>query len=177
MIRHACSTAAVLFWFAGALSAQPLIVETARDDLAGFQPSSTFQELALRLKAGDAVSVVDTSGREVNGRVATLSDVAVALTVDGVRQEFATDRIERIYRKRRDPVKNGLLIGAAAGAVVGFSAGRSSDSPDCPRSGSECGQGALIGTVGGAFWGTVGGWIVDVLIRRRETIYQALGPR
>ena len=176
MIRHTCSTAAVLFWFVGVLTAQPLIVESASDDLAGFQPSSTFGELALRLKAGDAVSVVDASGTEVSGRVATLSDVAVALTVDGVRQEFAADRIERIYRRRRDPVKNGLLIGAAAGTVVGFSAGRSADSPDCPRSGIECGQGALIGTVGGAFWGAVGGWIVDVLIRKREIIYQALGP-
>jgi hypothetical protein len=177
MIRHASSTVALVFLWAGALGAQPLIVESARNDLSEFQPSSTFEELAVRLEEGDAVAVVDASGTEVSGRVAAISAVAVALTVDGVRQEFAADRIQRIYRRRQDPVKNGLLIGAAAGAVAGFSAGRSADSSGCPRSGSECGQGALIGTVGGAFWGAVGGWIVDLLIRKRETIYQAVGSR
>jgi hypothetical protein len=159
------------------LPAQPLTVETATGQPAGPQPSSTFGDLALRLKVGETISVVDASGREVTGRVATLSDIAVALIVDGIRQEFASDRIERVYRRRRDPVKNGVLIGAATGAAVGFSAGRSADSPACPRSGIECGQGAMIGIVGGALWGAVGGWIVDLLIRKREIVYQAHDSR
>lgn len=67
----------------------------------------------------------------------------------------------------------GLVNGLGSGAVLGFLAGRAADSPTCPRSGIECGQGALIGTVGAAIWGGVGGWLIDALARNREVIYLA----
>jgi hypothetical protein len=38
-------------------------------------------------------------------------------------------------------------------------------------------KGALIGTVGGVFWGAIGGWITDALIRKREIIYLAPGRK
>jgi len=88
-----------------------------------------------------------------------------------------TPSVKRIERRRRDPVWNGVLIGAGAGALAGFGFGRSLDSPTCPRSGTECGQGAMIGTAGGAFWGAIGGWITDALIRKRETIYLPQDPQ
>jgi outer membrane lipoprotein SlyB len=78
--------------------------------------------------------------------------------------------VRRIERRRRDSVWNGVLIGAGAGALAGFALGKSLDSSACPRA-SECGQGAMVGTVGGAFWGAIGGWITDALIRKRETVY------
>jgi hypothetical protein len=65
-------------------------------------------------------------------------------------------------------------MGLGAGAVVGFLAGRSVEEGPCPPS-KECGQAELIGTFGGAFWGGVGGWITDALIRKREVIYLAPG--
>jgi hypothetical protein len=85
--------------------------------------------------------------------------------------------VKRIERRVRDSVLNGVLIGAGVGALAGFGFGRSLDSPTCPRSGSECGQGAMIGTAGGAFWGAIGGWITDALIRKRETIYLPQDPQ
>jgi hypothetical protein len=85
--------------------------------------------------------------------------------------------VRRIERRRRDSVWNGVLIGAGAGALAGFGLGRSLDSPGCPRSGSECGQGATVGTIGGAFWGAIGGWITDALIRKRETVYVVQGSK
>jgi hypothetical protein len=66
-----------------------------------------------------------------------------------------------------------VLIGAGAGALAGFGLGRSLDSPACPRPGIECGQGAMVGAVGGAFWGAIGGWITDALIRKRECVSPA----
>jgi hypothetical protein len=35
----------------------------------------------------------------------------------------------------------------------------------------------MIGAFGGAFWGAIGGWIADAVIRKRETIYVAPGAR
>lgn len=137
------------------------------------QPAHSFDELTPRIQLGDTVYLVEGSGRETKGRIATLSDIALTMSVDGTRREFIAGDVQRIERRTRDSVRNGLLIGAAAGALVGFRVGKAADSPACPRSGIECGQGAAIGTVGGAFWGAVGGWIADALIRKREIIYAA----
>jgi hypothetical protein len=82
--------------------------------------------------------------------------------------------VARIDRRRRDSVSNGLVIGFGSGALVGFLAGRAADSPACPRSGIECGQGALLGTVGGAVLGAVGGWLIDALARKPDVIYLSL---
>jgi ElaB/YqjD/DUF883 family membrane-anchored ribosome-binding protein len=93
-------------------------------------------------------------------------EVAGAETV----QLAATASAKTTGRPHRDSVWNGVLIGAGVGALAGFGLGRSFDSPACPRSGIECGQGAFVGTVGGAFWGAISGWIADALIHDREAI-------
>jgi hypothetical protein len=150
--------------------------EAESANVADQQPASSFEELKLRVAVGETVYVVDISGQETKGRIATLSQVALTLAVDGTGRDFAADTIRRIERRRRDSVWDGVLIGAGAGALMGFAVGRTADSPDCPRSGIECGQGAVIGTVGGALWGAVGGWITDMLMRKRETVYSFRGP-
>lgn len=134
-------------------------------------PARSIQELRTRVKIGDIVFVVDGSGVETKGKLETLSDVSVGLTVDGTRRDFVEGTFTRLDRQRRDSVRNGLLVGLGSGAVVGFLAGRSADSPTCPRSGIECGQGALLGAIGGSFGGAVGGWLVDALVRHREVVY------
>jgi hypothetical protein len=121
--------------------------QSASEPLEQQQPASVFRELKLEDILDKDVTIVVTSGTS------------------------CTPSVKRIERRRRDSVRNGVLIGAGAGALAGFGFGKSLDSPTCPRSGSECGQGAMIGTVGGAFWGAIGGWITDALIRKRETIY------
>jgi hypothetical protein len=135
------------------------------------RPARSFQELQGRVNTGDTVYVIDESDRETSGQMTALSDVSLVLTFEGARREFVERAVRRIERRRRDSVRNGLLIGLGTGALVGFLGGRSADSASCPRSGIECGQGALIGVVGGAFWGAGAGWITDVLIRTREVVY------
>jgi hypothetical protein len=131
----------------------------------------SFKELQALIKKGDTIYIVDTAGVETRGVVEALSDVSLTLSRSGARREFVESEVARIERGRRDSVRNGLLLGAATGAGIGFVAGRRADSPSCPRSGIECGQGAVIGTAGGAFWGGVGGWIADTLIQKREAVY------
>ncbi len=135
--------------------------------------AQSFAALEKQTTPGSTVYVVDNAGEETKGRIVKLSDLSLTLQVHGTLQQFALADVARVERQKRDPVRNGVLIGAAVGALAGFTMGRSADSPSCPLSGSECGQGAVVGTVGGAFWGAIGGWIVDALVRTRESVYVA----
>lgn len=136
------------------------------------EPARSFEELRLRVTIGDTVFVIDSGGLERQGTVEALSETTLRLDTEGARREFAEGSVRRIDRTRRDPVSNGVLIGVATGALAGFLAGRAADSTTCPDPPIECGQGAAVGTIGGAFWGGVGGWLIDRLRRDREVVYQ-----
>jgi hypothetical protein len=134
-------------------------------------PARSLHDLRSRVSADDVVAVVDVVGHRTRGRISAFSDTALMLAIDGSTRRFSVDQIARIERRRRDPVANGLLMGAATGAVLGYGVGRHTDSPTCPRPGIECGQGATLGTVTGALWGAAGGWLADTLIRKREVLF------
>ena len=155
MIRNICSATAAFLLLTIAVEAQSI---------------RTLEDLAT---LGTTVYVVDTSGEETKGRIVGLTDLALTLKFDDTRQQFALADVARVERRKRDSVRNGVLIGAVGGALAGFTLGKSQDSPACPRRGPECGQGALIGATGGAFWGAISGWIADALVHTRESVYVA----
>lgn len=134
---------------------------------------SSFAGLGRVLSVGDRVDVAERSGTETRGRVTALSATELTVSIEGARRVFSVGEVKQIDRRRRDSVRNGILLGAAAGAALGGAIGRGADSPSCPRAGSECGQGTLIGVVGGALWGGLGGWLTDALIQKRSTVYVA----
>jgi hypothetical protein len=140
------------------------------------QPATTFAELQGRLSPDDRLFVTEMSGVESLGRLETITPEGLTLRDGRERRAFAAGTVRRIERAPRDPVRNGVLVGAGAGALLGFLVGRSADSPSCPDAGAECGQGAAIGVVGGALWGALGGWAVDARTRRREVVFEAAGP-
>ncbi len=138
--------------------------------------ANSFEELQGRVKAGDTVFVIESSGEETRGRIVMLSDASLELILDETHRVFAENAVKRIDHRRRDSVRNGLLVGLGTGAVLGFLVGRTADSSSCSP-GIECGQGALLGTIGGAFWSGVAGWITDTLTREREVIYRPPGQQ
>ena len=129
-----------------------VMAQTVEETVGQQQPATKIETLDLRGVLNEDITLVDS------------------------RRASDPTQVRRIERRRRDSVWNGVLIGAGAGALAGYGLGKSLDSPSCPRS-SECGQGAIVGTVGGAFWGAVGGWITDALIRKREVIYDEPAPK
>lgn len=135
-------------------------------------PAPSFQGLQRRVQMGELVFVVDESGVETKGKMETVSSNSISLTVDGIRRDFVATKVTRVDRRRPDSVRNGLVIGFGSGALLGFLAGRLADSGTCPRSGIECGQGAGLGTIAGAIWGGVGGWLIDALAHEREVVYR-----
>ena len=134
-------------------------------------PARSFQELQRCVQIGELVFVVDQFGVETKAKMETVSSDTIGLTVFGTRRDFIDGTVIRIVRRRRDSVRNGLVIGFGSGALVGFLAGRAADSPTCPLPGIECGQGAVLGTIGGAIWGGIAGWLIDAMHRSREVIY------
>jgi len=137
-------------------------------------PAMSFEELRTRVQPGDTVRVTETSGRQTTGRLDLLSAAMLQLTTGRERHAFGERTVRRVERRTRDSVRNGVLIGIAAGAAVGFAAGRVVEESPCAP-GNECGQGELIGTLGGAFWGGIVGWIADAVTRTGEVVYLAPG--
>ena len=88
--------------------------------LASAQTVQAFERLPDQLNAGDRVRIVDASGRERTGAIAALTPDQLALARGG----GATERIARVdvrevWMRRRDPVRNGALIGFIPGFVMG----------------------------------------------------------
>ena len=78
----------------------------------------TFTDVQHLLRPGDTVFVIDETGTETRGRVAGTSSSTLRLAVNGSEREWSAATIWRVTR-RGDSLKNGALIGAAAGGVIG----------------------------------------------------------
>jgi hypothetical protein len=135
-------------------------------------PATSFEELQSHIRIGDTVRVSEKSGQQTTGRIEALTPLSLRLAVKGTRHDFEQSAVTRIERRNRDSVRNGVFMGAAAGALIGFLAGKNVHEGPCPPS-QECGQASVIGTAGGVVWGGVGGWIADALIHKREVVYQS----
>ncbi len=128
------------------------------------QTVGTFDQLGQQLNAGDVVRVINWSGRVVVGRVAALSADALALDRDGGAKEvLKRSEVREVSHRRRDPLRNGVLIGFAAAAgsfcavAIGAGAARA------------CGVPAvLLGGLGAPI-----GALVDAAIKRRLVVFRA----
>ena len=101
-----------------ATCATPCVAQTRLTSLA---------ELERALGEGDLVTVVPASGQAVTGRVLRVTADSLQLrpmtkpVAQGARSGDLTVSLSviRSLERRRDPVRNGVLIGAGAGAGVG----------------------------------------------------------
>jgi opacity protein-like surface antigen len=98
--------------------------------------SRTPVQLSAPIPAGVRLVVTTVEGDRVSGRVRAVGADAVTLDTPSGPRTIPADRIARIIE--RDPVRNGLLIGAAVGAAAGLSFGMvvnmicESESGGCP---------------------------------------------
>ncbi len=131
--------------------------------------ASSFEQLAVLIKPGDKITLVDVTGRETKGRIGKLSpDALILVTSTGSRQLGEVD-VAAITQRRDDSLKNGAIIGAVAGAayfVTGLALLAGIDDGDViiPT--------AIAGGVLFAGLGAAAGVGIDALISGRQVIYQ-----
>jgi hypothetical protein len=131
--------------------------------------ASSFDQLAVLVKPGDKITVVDVTGRETKGRIGKLSrDALILATSAGPRQLGEVD-VATISQRRGDSLTNGAIIGAVAGTAYFVTAAallRDSDG------GEVIIPTAIVGGVIFAGVGAAAGAGIDALISRRQVIYQ-----
>lgn len=124
----------------------------------------------VQVKGMPTVYVEDRSGREVEGKLVSLTESALTVNIDGLTRTFTPAEVTKVDR-RGDSLKNGALIGAAVGVFTGLLG-------DCPGAGSRNGSkgctGARVGYVfgGAAIWAAIGASI-DALIPGRTRLWPA----
>ncbi len=140
----------------------PLLAES--NDGAADDPVSSFDQLWTKVKSGDTIYVLGTDARETSGTFAKVSQTSLAMLVDGQIREIALSDVRQVAR-RGDSLRNGALIGAAFGVVVGFIGGDEGclDSP--------CAGRAAVAVVAGGVYAAIGAGI-DALIHGRTVVYR-----
>ena len=145
------------------------IALTAPALVAAQEPVRSFDQLNTRLKPGDTVWVTDAQGREVKGKIVSLAPGAVTVKADASRTYGPAD-VNLIHERRPDSLKNGALIGLAAGG--GLTLGL------CLAAEPSEGDGwcaLAAGIYGGA--GAAIGVGIDALIPGKKIVaYRAPGP-
>jgi hypothetical protein len=137
---------------------------------AAQEPVRSFDQLNTRLRVGDRVSVTDTQGREVTGKISELHDASI--TLDGDAQTVLNAEKVRLVERRTKSVGKaalwGLLIGGAAGAAAG--------AVDSSCSTGDCMSGPGVGFLFGAGFGAgIGAAMRAVLPAGRKEVYRAPG--
>jgi hypothetical protein len=133
--------------------------------------ASSLRELQLLVRAGETVTVTDTEGREVHGRIEALTPAAIVVSDRTGRHEWTDAEVSTIRQRRSDSLGNGALIGLATGAgigLVGIAALAEGDE-----------EPGLV-AVAALFYGGLGAGIgvgVDAMIRRESVIYHGATPR
>ena len=101
---------------------------------AAQEPVRSFDQLKTRLKPGDTIWITDAQGREVKGRITSLSPESLALNAKGAPVFSATD-VTTIRLRESDSLRNGALIGLAIGgglAAAGCVAESGYEDSFCP---------------------------------------------
>jgi hypothetical protein len=106
-------------------------------------------DLLQNIKIGQNVTVRLTDGRELKGAVLELTEAQLAIATKSGTEKITAPSIREVSWRHRDRLWNGLMIGAAAGALLGWG---SIWANDCDF--DECGEAAVVpgGIVVGQPW-------------------------
>lgn len=141
--------------------------------LAAQQNLSDWSQLNS-VAAGSKLSVELKNGKTINGKLSSVSDSLLTLTVKNAPMEVKREDVFRIHQKIKKSAKKstllGLAIGAGVGGVVGLAADASSDSGFLEVF-DNAAAGAITAIGAGA--GALTGYLVGRSKGKKVLIYQA----
>lgn len=132
--------------------------------------ASSFDQLTVLVKPGDKITVVDLAGREAEGRLGMLSRDRLTLVTPAGPWELGEVDVAQIRQRRGDSLRNGAIIGAAAGAGYGLALLAIASSAN--DGGGPIPVGVVAGMVAFTGIGAAAGTGIDALIARRQVIYR-----
>ena len=122
------------------------------------------------LTPGEELVVNLKDGREVKGKLISVTDAELSLTRNNKSETFSRDRIFQIYQRKSKAQKGKYAaIGGGIGAGVGLGIGLAKNSP--PVDDGEIYP--QLGTALGAGIGALGGFLFGDAKRKRVLVYQA----
>ncbi len=133
--------------------------------------ATSYRELTLLVRPGDTVTITDTSGQRVSGKITDLSPSSLALMVDGQPREWRESDVATVTRREADSLFNGALIGLAAGAgtaAVTLAAVVHHDSYDGELSTGQITGIMMLTAAGGAGLGLG----IDAGVTRQRVVFQ-----
>ena len=139
----------------------------ARAQAASQGATASLADMAARVPVGEVVFVTDGRGATAKGRLAAVTADAVQLYVGADLRTVTASDIGRIQWQKPDSLLNGLLIGAAVGAIPGIYwliADPNECTGMCPEDYLSIAAGAAIGG------------LIDRALKKRVTVYAAAAP-
>jgi hypothetical protein len=142
-----------------------LAIGSARAASAQTVPSS-FKDMQFLVGPGNRVTVVDSAGAEITGRIAELDASRLSIQTPSGPRSFSQDDVVVVRQRRSDSLKNGLAIGAAIGAGLGLVAEIS-----CGGNDEYCGRPGWF-TLGMTVWGVGIGTFADAMLKTPTDIFR-----
>jgi len=130
------------------------------------EPATSIDQLRVLVRPGDAITLMDASGREVKGTVEAFSESSLALIVGKSEQTIQQADIRTIRQRKDDSLADGARKGFAIGATMGFLMGVAAL--------DYFGPGFLVMSTG--LYGAVGAGIgagLDAMVTKDRTIYDS----
>jgi hypothetical protein len=127
---------------------------------AAQEPVTSFDQLNTRLKVGDTVWVTDAQGREIKGQIRELGPSALTLDSADTRP-LEADAVRLVAQRQGRPIGKGalygLIVGAAAGVVLGATGVTDCESCSNWSSGKNAlTTGLALGAVGAGLGAVIG---------------------
>ena len=129
-------------------------------DWSGLKTVTSGSKLVAKLK----------TGKSVEGRLTSVSDTALSLTVNGKSTDFSRDEILSVYQVNGKSATKATLIGMAVGAGAGAGIGAAIGAHETFVK-SSAGAG-ILGVIGGGA-GALIGFAIGKSGHKRVLIYQA----
>lgn len=118
------------------------------------------------------VFVLDDRGAQTKGKLLRLDERSILVLVNGQERTFELASVLKV-EKRGDSLKNGTIIGATVGLILGALTGGLADCKQSDGHFGSCGAGGRVGIalVSAGLYAAVGAGI-DAAIPGRTTLYQ-----
>jgi hypothetical protein len=97
-----------------------LILAALGTTVGAQEPARSFDALPALVKAGDTVTVFDTSGRAIKGTITAISPSSVALRWKDGGTSLAQGDVTRMTRRKRGSIGKGAAWGLGIGTAVGL---------------------------------------------------------